>query len=113
MATNGSLRKKQAAILNALYYLSKDQRSAILRKADPQLVRYICECALNILRGNVPLSSKHKNKLKRHASILRKLASTQGSLSGKKKIILQKGGAFLPVLLAPILGSLISSFINR
>ena len=50
--------RKQAAILNALYHMNNEQRVALLRKADSALVRYISECALNLLRGNAEQGSQ-------------------------------------------------------
>ena len=57
MARHGPLDKKQIIILHALCCLKRDQRCAILRKAERALVRVVCECALNVLRGNVKLEN--------------------------------------------------------
>lgn len=103
---------KQAAILRALYHLNNKQRSAVLQKADLKLVRCICECALNILRGNVPLKHPHKQRLKRYACVLRRLADKNNSWKDKKRLIIQRGG-FLPLLLAPILGTVLSRLIGE
>ena len=103
--------QKHAAILQALCHLSNEQRVAILKKADPKLIRCICECALNILRGNVTLKQAYKHRLKRHATILRRLADKNGSWKNKKRLIVQRGG-FLPLLLAPILGTVLSRLIG-
>lgn len=103
---------KQAAILRALYHLSNKQRSGVLQKADLKLVRCICECALNILRGNVPLKRSHKRRLKRYACVLRRLADKNNSWKDKKRLIIQHGG-FLPLLLAPILGTVLSRLIGE
>ena len=78
------LAVKEATILRALYHLNDEQRKAVLQKADSKLVRGICECALNVLVGNVPINKRHKSRLRRHATTLRKLAEPGGSLSGKK-----------------------------
>jgi hypothetical protein len=60
----------------------------------------LCECADNILRGNVPLTKLQKEKLKRNKAGLRALTKKSFSLK-QKKAFLQKGG-FLGSLLAPI-----------
>lgn len=104
--------QKHAAILQALYHLTSEQRSAILKKADPKLIRCICECALNILHGNVPLKQPYKQRLKRYATILRRLANKNDSWKSKKRLIVQRGG-FLPLLLAPILGTVLSRLIGE
>lgn len=110
--TRAIFGRKQAAILRALYHLNNKQRSAVLQKADLKLVKCICECALNILRGNVPLKHSHKQRLKRYACILRRLADKNNSWKNKKRIIVQRGG-FLPLLLAPILGTVLSRLIGE
>ena len=102
---------KHGTILRALCHLTNEQRAAILRKADPKLIECICECALNILRGNIPLKQAHRYRLKRYACILRRLADKNNSWKNKKRIIIQCGG-FLPLLLAPILGSVLSGLIG-
>lgn len=112
MGERTPIKKKQLRVLQALCYLNNTQRSAVLRKADPALIRCICECILNILRGNVPLTTSHKKKLKRHITILRKLSSGGSNLNTKKKIIIQKGG-FLPLFLAPVLGALVANIISK
>lgn len=112
MARNGSpLCKKHVAILQALQHLSKEQREAVLRKADSRIIRSICECALNVLRGNVPLKPDQRKKLRPHARAIRRLAAKKGCWKSKKRFVVQSGG-FLPLLLAPILGTLLSNLIG-
>ena len=71
-----------------------------------------CDCAHNVLQGNVEISHHHKQKLKPHKTKLRKLTDRKVALKTKQRII-QKGG-FLPILLSAlasvisgVLGSLI------
>ena len=93
------LRKHASDIV----YLQKTKpciRKHLITKADRSLVDCLCECADNILRGNVPLTKLQKEKLKRNKAGLRALTKKSVSLK-KKKAILQKGG-FLGSLLAPI-----------
>ncbi|KAL7289134.1 hypothetical protein TKK_0017079 [Trichogramma kaykai] len=83
--------RKSAAILTALYHLNDEERKALLKKANPTLVKNICECALNVLAGNVTLSSTHKAKLRKHVCILRKLSEPRIKLARKKKFSYSKG----------------------
>ena len=76
------IAKKQADLLRALPRLNGEQRVALLRKTDQKTIRCICECALNILLGNVPLSTQEKNRLRRYVSVLRRLAEKR---KGNKK----------------------------
>ena len=73
---------------------------AIIGAADHDLIKCLCECAQNILKGNVPMDKHHLKKLKRYRTDVRNLAQRRTAKHTKKKI-LQKGG-FLPALLAPI-----------
>lgn len=77
--------RKTAAILTALYHLSTEERKALLEKANPTLVKNICECALNVLAGNVSLTKSHKSRLRKHACVLRKLSEPRIKLPRKKK----------------------------
>lgn len=106
------ISRKHADILRALYHLRGEQRTALLRKADPALVRRICECALNLLCGSVPLSKKQKSRLHKHAVSMRKLVDPHKNLVSKKRIILQTGSGFLPALLAPLIGTVLASLVT-
>ena len=105
--------RKHAEILRALYHLNAEQRTALLRKADKKLVRYICECALNLLYGGFSLSKNQKSSLRKHRNFLRQLADPSRNLDSKKKIIVQKGGGFLTALLAPLIGTVLASLVTK
>jgi hypothetical protein len=64
---------------------------------------------LNVLNGNVGLTSCAKRKLQNHKVVLRKVADKRVLLSSKKRLIVQKGGFLLPLLTAvlPALASYI------
>ena len=100
--------KKNGRTLKFLQKASPPVQKSILEKAPRDLIDCLCDCAHNILKGNVPLTSRHKQKLRRHKKALRDLTKRKTSLASKRKIV-QKGG-FLSVLLsalAPVLGGLI------
>ena len=108
------ISKKHANILRALNKLEGKQRVALLGSADQNLVKCLCECALNILRGNVPLKPGEKNRLKKHAKLLRLLSVKRkdNNFRSKKKLLLQHGGGgFLPALLAPIIAAVVNKFL--
>ena len=77
---------------------------AVLKGASPDLIRTLCECSLNILKGNVRLSAAQKKQLSRHKQNLRLLAKKSTSMKRRKRI-LQTGG-FIGALLKPVLGVL-------
>src|SRR6266516_195049 len=103
--------KKFSPYLRVLQKSSPKVRKTLLKKhCSPEFVKCICECAKNVLAGNVALSPEHKRQLKRHKLSLRKLALKRTSATAKKKIV-QRGG-FLGALLGPIvkvLGGLFGS----
>jgi len=106
MANSTPLHKD---LLKVLAKAKPSLRRAILREADKALVFSICEICDNTLNGNVPLKDSEKKQLRKHKKIIRLLAERRGSWK-KKKHQVQKGGAFIPLLLsllAPTLGKLI------
>ena len=92
--------KKNAQLLRVLAQAKPHMCKAIIGAADRDLVTCLCECAQNILNGNVPLNKSHLKQLQRYRTDVRKLAKKRTAKHTKKKI-LQKGG-FLSALLAPI-----------
>src|SRR5215510_2409067 len=84
-------------------------RKAIISKCGPELLKCISEVAVNVLKGNVQLSSCSKKKLKKHRGQIRKVADKKVSAATKKKILVQKGGFLLPLLSAvlPAIASLL------
>lgn len=93
--------------LQVLAKCNPKQRQAILREADPKLIKAICECSLNVIKGNIPLSPSQKQKLKPHKTTLRSLADKNKSAKARKRLIVQRGG-FVGVLLRAIIPTLAS-----
>ena len=93
--------------LPMLRFLSRAKPKAVktvLKDAPKDLLCCLCECALNILKGNIKLTPVQKRALYRHRQKLRALVAKKTS-SKKRKQILQKGG-FIGALLKPVLGVL-------
>ena len=86
-------------------------QKAVIKNADSGLIKCISECALNILKGNVPISPHQKSKLTRYKKDLRSLAQRRVSLKSRKRV-LQKGG-FLGAILAPIITGVLGSLVGR
>lgn len=81
----------------------------VLANADPKLIEAICEISLNLCKGNLKCSTKDRKKLKRHRKSLYKLASAKKSqkrFSTERRILLQQGGAFLPLILPAALAAI-------
>ena len=103
--------RKHSEFLKVLVRCSAKQRKALLHKAGPKLLKTLCECTLNVLKGNVRLTTRQKRQLVRHKKNLRFLADKKISYKRKKQLLIQKGG-FLPALLAPILSTLAGLFLK-
>ena len=96
--------KRHAPLLQHLSRSKPSEVKSIIKTANKELINVFCECALNVLRGVVPLTKGQKSRLRRHKKCLRDLINRKTS-RGKKSKILQRGG-FLGALLSPIIGIL-------
>ena len=75
------------------------------------LITSICECALNLLKGVIPLTPRQKRRLAWYKIHLRGLANKKVLRKKKKHFLNQKGGNLLTGLLPPVLtvlGSLLT-----
>jgi hypothetical protein len=107
---------KNEDIFKVLASESKQKyKKAILKSADKKLVDDLCEIIYNILIGNLSLNETEFKLLNNYKNNLRKLIN-KSSLKAKKKILVQKGSGFLPLIIpAAITGisSIISSLISK
>ena len=84
--------KKQAVCLQMLIKTKNAKlRKAILEHADPELIRALCECAHNILRGNVQMTPQEKERLRKYQTKLRLLARKNVSVKQKRRHLQQTG----------------------
>lgn len=97
---------KNLPVLKTLATASPKFRRMILENGNLQLIKAIVECIENVLKGNIPIKEACFKKLKNHKSALRAVSKAPNKLSHKKKVIIQKGGAFLPALLLPVISVL-------
>ena len=72
-----------------------------MKRCNRHFIDCVSECAINILKGNVPLTNAQMSKLRPRKQDLRALSVKKT----KKRKIIQKGG-FLSALLAPALSVL-------
>ena len=103
--------RRNLDFLRILSKASPAQRKAILESASKDLIYCICEIIDNILHGTVKLSKQRQTKLLRYKKLLRFINDKKVAVNKKKKVLIQKGGGFLPALIVPILalaGSLLS-----
>lgn len=109
--------KKQLPVLEFLKVCPPKIRKLIIKEAESSLILAICEICLNFCKGNVKLPKENFIKLKKHSKAIYKLARTKKSnkdLKAQRSILYQKGGgAFLPILLAPVLSGLTEYFVKK
>ena len=97
--------KKYLSVLKRIRRLGDRAKREYVRTK--QFVECVSECAKNVIKGNVPLTSRQMKNLRHKRHDLRALSKRKTSLQAKRKI-LQKGGfltALLPVL--SVLGSVL------
>jgi len=104
--------KKYAPLIKKLHKIGLKNRKKVLVKniKDPEFVKCLCECAKNIIKGNVKLSSTQRRKICCRKKLFRKLALKKTSLTERRKIV-QKGG-YICALLGPIISVLGGIFGN-
>ena len=77
--------KNQAVALCMLCKAKPKMCKAVIEAADKDLIHCLCECALNILRGNVPLTTTQLKQLKRYKQHLRQLTEKKLGLKQKER----------------------------
>lgn len=104
---------KSLHFLDLLAKAKPAERKKILESASLQLIRSIVECIENVLNGVVKLKKQCLKKLKRHRNTLTEIRAKGSKLAHKKKLIIQSGGSFLPLLLPPVLSVITDQILKR
>ena len=81
-------------------------RKLLIEHGPVSLITSICECALSLLKGVIPLTPHQKRRLTWYKTHLRRLASKKVSQKRKKQFLNHKGGNLLTALLPPVLSVL-------
>ena len=98
--------------LKVLSHYKPKIRNAILKNCENNLIHIICDCVYKVVKGNVPgLTQEKVNKLAHHKTSLIKLTQ-KVPIKEKRKILVQKGGGFLPFLL-PLVAPLIAEAVSK
>lgn len=103
--------RRHEAVLRVLAKAKPRLVREIIRPAKRDLIDTICECALNVTHGNLPISAAHKKKLKRYVRAMRYLSKKKIGPLRKRKEIIQTGG-FVGALLAAIIPSLLTTAVS-
>lgn len=101
------LSNRQKRLLQALHKAKTARRKVIIRDANKELIMTLVECVVNIIKGNVKLTSAQLKKLRPHEQMLKRFIKKSTSTKSKREIIsedlsLNQGGGFLGAILGPI-----------
>lgn len=106
--------KRHAKALHYLASCDSNISKSVIKASKPDLICCLSEICHNLLRGNIPLTTKEKTKLTRYKKEIRGVADKKLTQQSKKRLI-QKGG-FLSALLAPLVslvGPLVKSIFEK
>ena len=81
----------------------------ILRRAPANVIKGICNAAINCQRGEVKLSPEQKRILHHHRNIIQNLVNKGVQLEGKRRFLVQHGGT----IIATIMPVILSTFLVR
>lgn len=109
----GSLIKKYGPFLEGLCNMPHRSRQKIINDCPKEILDCVGECCLNLIKGNVKLTNAQKEKLRSRENDIRYLSTKRVAIADKKKILNQKGGALLGLLLKPLLGSVLGSVLGQ
>ena len=113
LAMEGRIKKK-SAFLRKFQKCTNQERVKHLKAASPNQIKSVCECALNVLNGNVPVHGRLLHILKPHQKVLKQISYGKGTIQSKRRLLIQKGG-FLPALAAaliPLVGGLVERLVQ-
>ena len=65
---------RNLALLELLYKMPPSVRRVIVNNASSDFVNALCEIALNVLRGKIPLTDEQNKQLKKRNTIVRLVA---------------------------------------
>ena len=105
------LIKKYGHFLQGLTQVPGKYRQKVIHLCPKEVIDCVGECCLNIIKGNVKLSSAQIQRLRPRKYYLLLITSKKVPVAQKKKIINQKSGALLGLLLKPLIGPVIGSIL--
>ena len=106
-----AIKSAQVPVLKQLCKCNNSVKRKLLKHGGKPLQLCLRECALNVVKGNVPLSKHQFKKLKRYRKQVRELSKPR--TSQKKRLQIEQKGGFLASLLLPIIGSVVQRVISK
>ena len=99
------------------FCLDRQIHKDILSRAPPNVIKGICNAAINSQRGEVTLTKKQKRILPQHRNIIQNLLNKGVPLDTKRRVLVQHGGtiaaAIIPIILSSVLGALGSKLFTK
>ena len=83
--------------------------SRIISDSPENVIKSICNAALNTAEGNVTLKNREKKILSKNRELIERLIQKGEPASKKRKILKQTGGHVLGLIIPTILGAVIST----
>jgi hypothetical protein len=93
-------------LINEFINASNKRKMELMQSAPPCFVRLVCECGLNILKGNVVLPNAQYKKLRPHRRLMLLASKPSISIEKKRKFLANAKGGFLPIIIPYILSAL-------
>ena len=97
------------SFLKLLCSASSPQRRQLVRIANDNQIQSVCECAHNLLRRNVSLSPRQIAELRKHKTLVYKLADKSIPVAKKRRVLEQSGGGIAAILI-PVISAIASLF---
>jgi hypothetical protein len=99
---------KHVDFLKKLRRCGRTNKAQLISGCDRGQVNAVCECVDNILRGKVKPTTRQKERLKKHFTVLANLADPKVNWEDKQKYLsTQQGGSILASVLGIALPALI------
>ena len=80
--------EKFLPLLRIILRTKNDNIKRVIEQLDNNNVRFLCECALNILKGIIPLEEKSRQKAKGFKPLYIKLSKKKTPLKEKRQVMM-------------------------
>jgi hypothetical protein len=106
-----SMQRKNVTAKRTIKYLGvcadKKTASAVLESAPDSVVKLLSDISLNALKNPaVHVSKKRRHLFRRHRTAITRIVDPSVSIARKRKTLQQGGFAWIPAIIATVLGAL-------
>ena len=107
------MAKKKNNLKRTIKYLSICKNPQIITKvikdSPDNVVKSICNAALNVAQGDVVIKNKQKRLLAANRKLISQLIRKGEPVKRKKKVLTQKGGGITALLVPTLLSAVLST----